>query len=294
MNLREHYRDGRFGLSFEIFPPKSAEGEQSLRSAIGELARWQPAFISCTYGAVGSTNQRTLDWCRVIQQEASLPAVAHLTCLESTTAGLCDWLHNSNQSGVVNFMALRGDRPKVRSARPGDFEFAYQLVELIRSKIPTAGIGVAGYPEKHPEAADEPTDLQHTARKVRAGADAIYTQLFFDNQRFLRYRDSLAVLGVEVPIVPGLMPITEYDRVAHIANLCGTFVPQELADSLERVKHDRSAQYAVGLEYSVRQTEELLREGVPGIHFYTLNKAGACLELLEQVRSLIPQRGDKP
>jgi methylenetetrahydrofolate reductase (NADPH) len=202
-------------------------------------------------------------------------------------------LHASKQAGVFNFMALRGDRPKDRAARAGDFEFAYQLVELIRRQIPDAGIGVAGYPEKHPEATDDATDLQHTLRKVQSGADAVYTQLFFDNQRFLRYRDSLLRLGVNVPIVPGLMPITEYDRIARISILCGTHVPRNLANSLERVKDDRQAQFAIGLEYSVRQVEELLREGVPGIHFYTLNKSGPCLELLNEIRANAPRQATR-
>lgn len=284
MRLREVYSGGRFGLSFEIFPPKSAEGDESLRGTLRELAPYQPAFISCTYGAGGSTSKRTVEWCREIQEQFEIPATAHFTCVGSTRQELLDWLAYASEAKVANIMALRGDPPQGQGEfRPpvGGLAHANELVALIRSHFPEFGIGVAGYPEKHPQATDLATDLGYLVQKVNAGADAIFTQLFFDNSAFLRFREELARQGVTVPVIPGIMPITEFSRIVRITSMCGSVIPQDLASRLEQVKDDRQAQFEIGVDYAIAQCRGLLEAGVPGIHFYVLNRSEACRRILD-------------
>lgn len=283
LRIADVYGPGRFGLSIEIFPPKSAEGDAGLRQSLSELLTFRPAFVSCTYGAGGSTSTRTLDWCRSIQQDFRTTATAHFTCVGSTRAQLVEWLQAAAAAGIRNIMALRGDPPAgTESFRPvdGGLQYASELVTLIRSEFPEMGIGVGGYPEKHPEASSAADDLRHLATKVAAGADAIYTQLFFDNASFYRFRESCQQAGISVPIVPGIMPITEFARIRRITALCGARLPDELASQLELAQHDAAAQYRIGVDFAIRQCQDLIAQGVPGLHLYALNKSQACREIL--------------
>lgn len=283
LRIPEAYGTGRFGLSIEIFPPKTPEGDAGLRQSLGELLAFQPAFVSCTYGAGGSTSTRTLDWCRSIQEDFRSTATAHFTCVGSTRAQLIEWLQAASAAGIRNIMALRGDPPAgTETFRPvdGGLQYASELVALIRSEFPELGIGVGGYPEKHPEASSAEADLQHLAQKVAAGADAIYTQLFFDNASYYRFREACQRVGVTVPIVPGIMPITEFARIRRITALCGARLPDELATQLEAAQHDAAAQYQIGVDFAIRQCQDLIAQGVPGLHLYALNKSQACREIL--------------
>lgn len=287
MRIRDIYAGGQFGLSIEIFPPKTPEGDESLRQTLRELSPFCPAFVSCTYGAGGSTSKRTVEWCQEIQNACKVPATAHFTCVGSTRDELIEWLRFAWAAGVRNIMALRGDAPVGQTefkAVAGGLKHANELVQLIREHFPEMGIGVAGYPEKHPEAPNFDLDLQNLIRKVKAGADAVFTQLFFDNANFLRFRDLLDREGLNVPVIPGIMPITEFARIQRITALCGAVIPRELAARLEAVKDDKSAQYEIGVEYATTQCQELIQHGVPGIHLYCLNKSHACTRILQALR----------
>ncbi len=284
MRLSQIFRTQRFVLSIEIFPPKTSDGDTALRRNLQTLVEYDPSFVSCTYGAGGSTRDRTLQWCREIQADFRRTAMTHFTCVGSTRDELLSWLDQAVAEGIHNVMALRGDPPAGQEAFKtveGGLSNANQLVELIRQTHPELGIGVAGYPEKHQEAPSLDIDLQHLKRKVDAGADAVFTQLFFVNDNFFTFRDRCDELGIRIPIVPGIMPITNFARIKRITSMCGTVFPQGLATRLEAVQDDPQAQFEIGVEHAIQQCEELRSAGVPGIHFYALNTSDACQRILD-------------
>src|SRR5579863_1327900 len=283
MRIADIYSPGKFGLSFEIFPPKTPEGDESLWDNVGRLARFKPAFISCTYGAGGTTRTRTIELCREIQRRWNVPATAHFTCLGGTLAELREWLTLARDGGIANIIALRGDAPAGQAQFQqvaGGLKNANELVALIKAEFPEFGIGVAGYPEKHPEAPSLEVDLANLARKVAAGGQAVYTQLFFDNQNFLRFRDKCDKLRIKVPIVPGIMPILNVAQIKRITSMCGATLPPWLANRLEAAQDDKEAQIKIGVDFATGQCQDLLDQGVPGIHFYVLNRAQACETIL--------------
>jgi methylenetetrahydrofolate reductase (NADPH) len=282
--LRQIFETKPFCLSIEIFPPKSADADASLWENLERLMPYGPSFVSCTYGAGGSTRNRTVDLCREIRSRFNVPATAHFTCVGSTIQELTDWLADAKAAGIQNFMALRGDPPKGQEsfcAVDGGLRYANELVSLIRKTTPEAGIGVAGYPEKHPEAPNSEIDLANLKRKVDAGADAVFTQLFFDNARFLRFRDQCRAAGIRIPIVPGIMPITEFARIKRITQMCGAVIPESLTSRLEAVQDDLTAQFEIGVDFAIEQCRELCDEEVQGIHFYALNRSSACERILD-------------
>ena len=290
--IGEVYAAGRFGLSFEIFPPKTSDGDDALKRCLERLASFRPSFISCTYGAGGSTQSRTIDWCRHIQENLGISATSHLTCVGSTREELLAWLALAQESGVGNIMALRGDPPqgqKEFQVVEGGLQYANELVSLIRENFPDLGIGVAGYPEKHQEAPDAATDLANLRRKVDAGADAVFTQLFYDNASFFDFRDRCQAAGLQVPLVPGIMPITEFARMQRITSMCGAAFPPQLAARLEAVQDDKAAQTEIGVEHAVEQCRELIDQGAPGLHFYVLNRWKPCQRVLEAL-GMSPRR----
>jgi methylenetetrahydrofolate reductase (NADPH) len=283
MRIRDIYSGRSFGLSFEIFPPKTPDGDEALWDNVSRLARFKPAFISCTYGAGGSTRTRTVDLCQEIERRFKVAATAHFTCLGGTLAELRDWLAFAREKGVANIMALRGDPPAGQSEFrhvTGGLKYANELVALIKNEFPEFGIGVAGYPEKHPEAPSLEVDLANLARKVAAGGEAIYTQVFFDNQSFLRFRDKCDKLGIKVPIVPGIMPILNFAQIKRITSMCGATLPADLANRLEVAAEDKDAQFQIGVDFAIGQCRDLIQHGVPGIHFYVLNRSQACETIL--------------
>ena len=286
MRLPEVFASNSFAVSIEIFPPKTEQGDDLLRKHLGTLVEHQPAFVSCTYGAGGSTRDRTIRWCSEIQSDFQRTAMAHFTCVGSTRDELNAWLDQAAAAGIKNIMALRGDPPQGEEnfqAVDGGLSYANELVELIRSHSTEFGIGVAGYPEKHIEAPSLEVDLQNLKRKVDAGADAVFTQLFFDNDSFYRFRDSCDQLGITIPVVPGIMPITDFARIKRITTMCGTIFPESLAAKLEAVQDDKEAQFQIGVDYAIEQCQQLRSNGVPGIHFYALNKSQACQKILESL-----------
>lgn len=283
MRIRDIYQQSSFGLSVEVFPPKTSAGDATLWTTLEHLQQFAPQFVSCTYGAGGSTRNRTVEICKQVQEKFQLPATAHFTCVGSTRDELIEWLDYAVQNGVQNIMALRGDPPAgAESFRPvdGGLAHANELVALIRDHHPELGIGVAGYPEKHPECGNLDLDVQNLKRKVDSGADAVFTQLFFDNSSYLRFVDRCRAAGIKVPIVPGIMPITEFARIKRITAMCGARIPDSLASQLEAVQDDLPAQFEIGVQFAIEQCRELIESGVPGMHFYVLNRSEACAQIL--------------
>ncbi|MBI2116649.1 MAG: methylenetetrahydrofolate reductase [candidate division NC10 bacterium] len=263
MKFRDAYGSGKFGLSFEIFPPKTPAGEGALFEAIETLMAFRPSLVTCTYGAGGSTREKTLELTVAIRERFGVNTAAHLTCVGSSYEALRAWLAMAAGRRVENIVALRGDPPRGESRfipADGGPAHADELVAFIRREFPQFGVGVAGYPETHQEAASPEADLAYLKRKVEAGADVVITQLFYDNRDFFAFRRRYEQAGIRLPLVPGILPITNFAQVQRITTMCGAKLPPALA---------------------IRQCRELLDAGVPGLHFYVLNKATAPARILE-------------
>jgi methylenetetrahydrofolate reductase (NADPH) len=279
------YRPGAFGLSFELFPPKSPEGDAALYSHLERLLAFHPSFVTCTYGAGGSTRQRTLGVVHEVKTRFNLPVASHLTCVGSTLDELRTYLADARARGVDLIVALRGDPPQGESTFTpveGGLRYANELVELVRREFPGFGVAVAGYPETHQEATSADADLAHLKRKVDAGADVVLTQLFYNNEDFFRFRDRAVAAGISVPIVPGVLPVSNLAQIKRVASLCGAVLPADFVDALER-QPEADGQFQVGVDFAIRQVRELLAGGVPGMHFYVLNKSQATAAVLEAV-----------
>ena len=278
---------GRPVISFEFFPPKTDEGDRNLlEKTIPALLQTKPDYCSVTYGAGGSTRDKTLMIVDRIQRQHGLTAVAHLTCVSATKEQIRDLLSRISTLGVKNLLALRGDPPDGGEfqATAGGFEFSSQLVRFIREQGDFC-IGVAGFPEGHVACKEgKHADWGHLKEKVDAGADLVLTQLFFDNADFHRFRDHVThKLGVSVPIVPGVVSILSATQIKRFTAMCGATIPAPLAARLEELGEDDDAVAEFGIEYATRQCEDLLRAGVPGIHFYTLNKSQATVRILNNL-----------
>jgi methylenetetrahydrofolate reductase (NADPH) len=287
MKLSDAYGPGKFGLSFELFPPKTEAGDEELFQHLVELVAFEPSYITCTYGAGGSTRRKTLDVVERVRQRFGSTVASHLTCVGSTADELRAYLGEAHQRGVDNIVALRGDPPKGQShfqAVDGGLRYASELVRLIRGEFPQFGIAVAGYPETHQEAPSPQADLENLQRKVAAGGDVVITQLFYDNADFFRFRDCCANMGIEVPIVPGVLPVTNLAQIRRITSLCGAKLPEDFVASLTRYDESPDEQFEIGVEFATRQVQELIDAGVPGIHFYVLNKSQATARVLRGVK----------
>jgi len=274
-------------ISFEFFPPKTAEGDSALlEKHIPALLQTQPDYCSVTYGAGGSTREKTLMIVDRIQQQHGLTALAHLTCVNHTREQVAELLEKNRALGCKNSLALRGDPPGGGDffPTPGGFQYSSELVRFIREKNGFS-IGVAGFPEGHIACKEgKHADWQHLKKKVDAGADFILTQLFFDNADFFQFRDYLDDnLGVRVPIVPGVIAILSATQIKKFTQLCGARIPDALGASLEEMGDNDAAAADFGVEYATKQCEELLRAGVPGLHFYTLNKAQSTVRVLSNL-----------
>jgi methylenetetrahydrofolate reductase (NADH) len=274
-------------VSLEFFPPKTDEGDRALLGKhIPTLAQVKPDFCSVTYGAGGSTRDKTLMIVERIQREHQLTALAHLTCVNHTREEVRALLDKIRALGCKNILALRGDPPSGGEFKvmPGGFEFAAQLVQFIRGQNEFS-IGVAGFPEGHiANKIGKHDDWRHLQEKVDAGADFVLTQLFFDNSDYFEFRDYVTgKLGVRVPIVPGMVSILSASQIMKFTRLCGAKIPAPLANKLERLKDDDEACVEFGIEYATRQCEELLRAGAPGLHFYTLNKSRSTTQVVKNL-----------
>ena len=285
MTIATAYAEGRFGLSFELFPPKTPQGEESLYGHVGQLMDFAPSYITCTYGAGGSTRNKTLDVVDQVRQRFEVPVASHLTVVGSTVDQLRSYLNEASQRGIENIVALRGDPPSGETEFrqvAGGLRYANELVELIRREFPQFGVAVAGYPETHQEAPSPEADLANLKRKVDAGADVVITQLFYDNADFFRFRDRYEQAGIEAPLIPGILPVTNLGQIQRIASLCGAALPAEFTERLAE-QDDPQWHHQVGVDFASRQVQELIDGGVAGIHFYVLNKSQATSEVLRNV-----------
>jgi methylenetetrahydrofolate reductase (NADPH) len=274
-------------ISFEYFPTRTPEGERTLlEKTIPALGELRPDFCSVTYGAGGSTREKTLAIVDRIQREQRLTAMAHMTCVNATRDDTISVLNQARALGITNILALRGDPPGGVGnfeKTEGGFEFSYELVRFIR-EMGGFSIGVAGFPEGHIACAEgKYADWQHLKHKIDQGADFVITQLFFNNRDYFEFRDYLTGLGVRVPLVPGIIPILSAAQIKRFVALCGADLPRDLVAELDTRANDDEAIAQFGVEYATRQCEELLREGVPGLHFYTLNKAKSTAAIVRNL-----------
>lgn len=286
--IRDIFADARSTqrpvISFEFFPTKTPEGERTLvEKTIPALGQLRPDFCSVTYGAGGSTREKTLAIVDRIQREQGLTAMAHMTCVNATREDTAGVLAQARALGITNILALRGDPPGGVGEfhkTEGGFEYSYELVRFIK-EIDSFSIGVAGFPEGHiAQTEGKYADWQHLKHKIDQGADFVITQLFFDNRDYFEFRDYLTSLGVTVPLVPGIMPILNGAQIKRIVSLCGADLPEVFLKEINRRGEDDEAVAQFGIEYATQQCDELLREGAPGLHFYTMNKSRSTTQVV--------------
>lgn len=281
MRLAELYSQPSLTLSVEFFPPKTEKGEENLFSEIELIKRIKPAFCSVTYGAGGSTREKTVDLVETIHSGCGLEVMCHLTVVGQSKDDARAILKKLQAYGIENILALGGDPPQGMTdwqPHPDGFHHAIELVrEAVAMK--SFSVAVAGFPEVHPRAVSREADLRFLKEKVDAGADAVITQLFFDNQDFYRFSDDLRKLGVTVPIIPGILPLQSAPQVRRFTSLCCSKIPAQLEKELVKVENDDDAAVELGIDYATRQCEELIKFGVPGLHFYTLNKSHSVLAI---------------
>jgi methylenetetrahydrofolate reductase (NADPH) len=276
--LEAAQRSGRPVFTFEFFPPKTEDGERALMETIAALRPLQPAWVSVTYGAGGSTRAKTVELVHRLKRESGIVPMAHVTCVGASRGEVGALLDEIAAAGVVNVLALRGDPPRGESAfrpHPDGFRFASELVAFIRSepeRWPFC-VGGAAYPEGHPEAPDLEADLRHLKAKVDAGVDFLVTQLFFDNDKFAAFVGRARRAGIRVPILPGIMPFTNVEQVERFTATCGATIPARLHGAMEALRADPDGARELGVAFASLQCQDLLRAGVPGIHFYTLNRS---------------------
>jgi methylenetetrahydrofolate reductase (NADPH) len=280
MDIDSLYKE-RFIISFEIFPPKTEAGEESLMRALRELVVYKPGFISVTYGAGGSTHEKTLALSLKIRDQLGITPVVHFTCVGSGRKEIAEYLKTVKANRISNILALRGDPPQGQelfTPPPDGFSYANELIAYIK-EIETFNIGVAGYPEGHIEAPDLDTDIANLKKKVDVGASYILTQLFFDNNDFYVFMNKLRRIGITIPVVPGIMPITNMAQIRKVTTMCGARIPDELMNRLMSCD-SRDDICEVGIEYSIAQCRNLIKWGIPGFHFYTMNKSDAVKRII--------------
>jgi methylenetetrahydrofolate reductase (NADPH) len=281
MRLRDIYRRESPVASFEFFPPKTEQGVVSLRSEVERLQGFSPGFCSVTYGAGGSTRQGTVDLVCELRDDYGLEVMCHLTAVNQSRDEVRAVLDDLGARGIENIIALRGDPPGGTGAwlpHPDGFRHSIELVREATAR--GFSVAVAGFPETHPEATSRDADLGYLREKVEAGADAVITQLFFDNDDYYRFADDLTALGVTVPIVPGVLPIISPTQTRRFTSLCGSRIPERLQLLLDKVDGDDEGARQLGIEYATEQCRALIDFGAPGLHFYTLNRAGSVSAIL--------------
>ncbi len=284
MRLDALFKPDQPTVSFEFFPPKNDEGWTSLYQTIEQLRPLSPSYVSVTYGAGGSTRSKTIELAGKIQNELGIDVLAHLTCVGHTADEIGAILDQLWAANVHNILALRGDPPgsSVWTKTPGGFEHADELVKYTRGRNDFF-VACAGFPEGHPQCLNIHRDLEHLKAKVDSGSHAIVTQLFFDNNDFLRFRDDCRRAGINVPIVAGIMPIQNVSQIKRFVTMCGAKIPNRLLNKLEPLEADSDAVYKAGIEYAANQCRDLMFHGIDGLHFYTLNKSTATIDVVKQL-----------
>lgn len=293
MHIKDILNNNKPALSFEFFPPKTEKASNALFDSISKLAPLNPAYVSVTYGAGGSTRELTHDLIVKIKKETKITVISHLTCVGASKGEIYNILEQYAESGISNIMALRGDPPKVEkkfTAHKDGFAYAGELVSYIKKHFPQMGIGVAGFPEGHPETPNRILEIENLKRKVDAGADYICTQLFFDNNDYFDFVERCEIANINVPIVAGVMPITSLSGMSRMAELAlGARVPAKLLRAIERAGQPEAIEN-LGIHWATQQVLELLDNKIPGIHFYTLNKSKPTLKIYDAlgVRVSVP------
>jgi len=285
MKIIDILEQAKPSFSFEFFPPKDSDGFERLFKTIDNLKPLNPAFVSVTYGAGGSTRSKTIDLVGRIKKEIGLESMAHLTCVGHSTEEIMNVLQDIKKQNVDNVLALRGDPPvgETNFTKPNNgFGYGVELVQFISEHFSFC-IGVAGYPEGHPESSNRKEDLFHLKEKVLAGASFIVTQLFFDNKYYFDFVANLRNIGIDVPVIPGIMPIVNLKQIKRFTKMCGATIPHDLMVRLEAVQDDPESVHQIGIDHAANQCEKLLMQGAPGIHFYTLNRSRATLSVLERL-----------
>ncbi len=288
MKIRNRLNPSNPCFSFEFFPPKTAEGTTNLLKTLEDLAPLEPGFVSVTYGAGGSTRDKTVELVTRIKRETGIETMAHLTCAGHTKEELRELLGRLAEAKIENVLVLRGDPPQGQARYEpveGGLRYASELVRFIRDEDFNFSLGGACYPEGHVETASRDDDLRNLKEKVDAGLDFVITQLFFDNAFYFDFVERARRAGINVPIVPGIMPITNHEQLQRFTRMCGATVPMRLAIQLERVKDQPEALVQLGVAHATVQCMELLSRGVPGIHFYTLNKSPATRMIVSALRA---------
>jgi methylenetetrahydrofolate reductase (NADPH) len=291
MKIRNRLNPSNPCYSFEFFPPKTEEGAKNLLGTLADLAELDPGFVSVTYGAGGSTRDRTIELVTQIKKTTGIEAMAHLSCVGHNREELAEILDVLKAAKLENLLVIRGDPPqgqKEFTVTPGGFRYAKEMIEFIRERDYPFSLVGAGYPEGHVETASRDADLRHLKAKADAGLDVIITQLFFDNAFYFDFVERARRVGINIPIVPGIMPITNYEQVDRITRMCGVTVPRRLEQQLEKVKDDPTAMMQLGVAHATVQCMELLQRGVPGIHFYTLNKSPATRMIVTALKGRGP------
>ncbi len=283
MRISDVFRKRTDGVSFEFFPPKSPEGKQSFIAVVKDLGLYDPLYVSVTYGAGGTTRDRTAHALTWIKQDTDLTVMSHLTCVGATKSDIRGLLEAYRSQGIDNILALRGDPPRnVPDFDPsrGEFRYARDLVEIIR-QYGHFSIAVAVYPEGHGQSPSIEKDMEYTKQKIDAGADFCITQMFFENRHYYAFRERAERLGITIPILPGIMPIIDCRKIVEFAGFCNTTVPKEILDRMEPVLDLPEEMRKLGVEFAIRQCEDLRKHGVRYFHFYTMNRSDSVSEILE-------------
>jgi methylenetetrahydrofolate reductase (NADPH) len=291
MKISDKLKKVKRSISFEFFPPKTPEGEKELFKTISELQNINPTFVSITYGAGGSTRDRTRNIVKKIHETTDLDVMAHLTCIGHTKEELKEILDDYKNIGIENILALRGDIPLDKEEeikKINGCKYANELVEFIKKNYKDwFSIGVAAYPEGHPESPNLERDIYYFKKKVEAGADFAITQMFFDNRYFYNFMELVQKENINIPIIPGIMPITNFKQIRKFALMCGATIPETLVKRLEKYENNPEELAKVGIEFAIEQCIDLLKNGVKGLHFYTLNKSKATLEIYKAIKGYI-------
>ena len=290
MRIDDLLRERQPVFSFEFFPPKTDAGEETLRATLDALQHESPAFVSVTYGALGSTRDRTIDIVKWIKQDLGIEAMAHFTCVGATVDELRATLDEIEAAGVENVLALRGDPPAGEEQgiqTPGGLQYSTELIELLTGSYRFA-VGAAAFPEVHPQAESAEADIRFLKAKQDAGATFLITQLFFDNEFYFDFVARAREAGVTVPIVPGIMPVTSFRNIKRITELCKSEIPALYERELEAREDDDNAVQDLGVAYATLQCVDLLARGAPGIHFYTLNRSPSTRAILSALRAAQP------
>jgi methylenetetrahydrofolate reductase (NADPH) len=285
MKIKNLLSEKKFILSFEVFPPKREGNLESLYITIKELAELKPDFISVTYGAGGGTREKTIEISSKVKNGFDLEVLAHLTCVQSTRDDIARILDCFKEQNVENILALRGDPPEGTekfTKTEGGFGYANELVQFIRSRHDFS-IGVAGYPEGHIEAPSTKVDMMNLKRKVDAGADFIITQLFFENDAFYNFLDRAVALKIDIPIIPGIFPVLNYNQITRIASLAGVRIPARLVEKAERNRDKPEEVEKYGIEHAIIQAEDLIKNGIVGLHLYCMNKSHPVKKIMAEL-----------